>query len=98
MRTWAALAIVVGACAGEAGRPPDGGAPDGGVDAAPVDPLAGAGAVTPVGGGYRFTEGPQWRAATGDWLWSDIDGDTIYRWTGAGAAASARGRVVQRPR
>ena len=91
MRTPATLAIVVvAACGGEAGLGPDGGAGDGGagdggVDAAPVDPLTGAGAVSPVGGGYRFTEGPQWRAATADWLWSDIDGDTIYRWTGAGA-------------
>lgn len=90
MRTWAALAIVAAAaCGGADGLDADGGADgatvDGGVDAAPVDPLAGAGAASQVGGGYRFTEGPQWRAATADWLWSDIDGDTIYRWTGAGA-------------
>ncbi|MBK9034644.1 MAG: SMP-30/gluconolactonase/LRE family protein [Myxococcales bacterium] len=47
--------------------------------------MAGAGAVTEVASGYQFVEGPQWRAATGDLLFSDIPAATIYRWApGAG--------------
>lgn len=43
------------------------------------DPIAGVGNVTMVKSGYGFTEGPLWRAATQDLLFSDINGDTIER-------------------
>lgn len=79
--------VVVAACGGGGGAPDappcacD--APIG--DAAPrVDPLVGAGPVERVADGFQFTEGPQWREATGDLVWSDIDGDTIYRYTPGG--------------
>jgi gluconolactonase len=45
------------------------------------DPLVGIGAVTVVQSGYQFTEGPQWREAERDFLFSDIPANTIYRWT-----------------
>jgi gluconolactonase len=66
---------------------PDGALTD--VDAAdapgpPVDPLLGAGAVELIDGGYQFVEGPQWRDATGDLLFSDIPAATIYRYSGSG--------------
>jgi gluconolactonase len=54
-------------------------------DAPMFDPLAGIGAVETVQGGYIFTEGPQWREATSDLVFSDINGNTIYRYTGTGA-------------
>lgn len=44
-----------------------------------VDPLVDRGDVQLVDGGYQFLEGPQWRPATGDLLFSDIPGNTIYR-------------------
>jgi gluconolactonase len=49
------------------------------------DPLPGIGNVEMVQGGYMFTEGPQWREATGDLVFSDIPANTIYRYTGSGA-------------
>ncbi|HEV8324837.1 MAG TPA: SMP-30/gluconolactonase/LRE family protein [Myxococcota bacterium] len=61
-------------------------------DAGPAaDPLAGAGAVTLVAGGFMFVEGPQWVASRGTLLFSDIPGDTIYELTpGTGAVAPFR--------
>ncbi len=52
----------------------------------PVDPLVGAGTVELVQGGYQFTEGPQWRDTPGDLLFSDVQGNTIYRYTPGGGA------------
>jgi gluconolactonase len=43
------------------------------------DPLAGIGTVELVQGGFQFTEGPQWRDARGDLLFTDIPANTIYR-------------------
>lgn len=54
-------------------------APDAPPDVAPVDPLAGRGAVERVRAGFMFTEGPQWRAREGDLVFSDIPADTIFR-------------------
>ncbi len=89
------LVVALAACGGDGGGDPDGGddggggdgdvTDGGGIDAAAVDPLLGIGAVTTVGTGYMFTEGPQWRAATADLVFSDIPAATIYRWTGSGA-------------
>ena len=92
-RTGAVVIAVVAACGGDGGVDPDASNGDldapltdsGGPDGPAVDPLIGVGQVTMVGSGYTFTEGPQWRAATGDFLFSDIQGNTIYRWTGTGA-------------
>src|SRR6185503_15154370 len=51
----------------------------------------GVGAVTPISTGYMFVEGPQWRAATGDLLFSDIPANIVYRWVpGGGAPAPFR--------
>jgi gluconolactonase len=52
----------------------------------PVDPLVGVGTVELVQGGYQFTEGPQWRDTPGDLLFSDVQGNTIYRYTPGGGA------------
>lgn len=52
----------------------------------PIDPLAGAGPVELVQGGYQFTEGPQWRDTPGDLVFSDVQGNTIYRYTPGGGA------------
>ncbi len=73
---------------GEDGAGPGADAPPGtGADAAPagadagppVDPLLGVGAVELVAGGFQFTEGPQWREASGDLVFSDIPASTIFR-------------------
>ena len=49
------------------------------------DPLVGIGTVELVDDGYMFTEGPQWREAQGDLVFSDIPANTIYRYAGSGA-------------
>src|SRR5579862_9941337 len=43
-----------------------------------VDPAA---ELTCIGSGYQFTEGPVWVAARGCLLFSDIPGDTRWRWS-----------------
>ena len=40
--------------------------------------------------GFRFTEGPVWHAASRSLVFSDIPGDTLYRWTEQGGAAVFR--------
>ena len=50
------------------------------------DPLIGVGSVEIVQGGYMFTEGPQWREATGDLVFTDIPANTIYKYTPGGGA------------
>ena len=49
----------------------------------PADPLMGVGAVTAIDTRFDFTEGPVWRPAEGDLLFSDIPANTIYRRTEA---------------
>ena len=76
------------ACGGSGSDNPSVDAPEG-IDAPPADappvtmfdPLVGIGQVELVRGGYMFTEGPQWRAAQQDLLFSDIPANTIYRHT-----------------
>jgi gluconolactonase len=51
------------------------------------DPLAGAGAVELVQSGFLFTEGPQWREAQGELVFSDVQGNTIYRFPPGGGVA-----------
>lgn len=94
------LLVALAACGGgdDGSGDPDGGGDDG--DGAPFDgftpdgprvnPLDGIGQVTMVGSGYQFTEGPQWRATSGDFLFSDIQGNTIYRWPMTGAPVPFR--------
>lgn len=90
--SFVALAGLAG-CGGDGNGNPDGG-PDGNGSAdAPVDapagnPLDGIGAVTVVttpNPALKFLEGPQWRQAEGDWLFTNIDGDVIYRYVPGGA-------------
>ena len=33
-----------------------------------------------IAGGFIFTEGPVWNAQTGNLVWTDIIGDTIWKW------------------
>lgn len=55
------------------------------------NPLIGIGTVETVQAGYQFTEGPQWREADGDVLFSDIPASTIYRYVpGLGAPTPFR--------
>jgi gluconolactonase len=83
-------ALVLGlaaACGGGDGSTVDG--PPGDSDQshnadASFDPLVGVGDVELVDDGYLFTEGPQWREATGDLVFSDINGNTIYRYVPGG--------------
>jgi gluconolactonase len=56
------------------------------IDAFAGDPLIDIGAVELVDDGYLFTEGPQWREAEADLVFSDIDGNTIYRYQPGGGA------------
>lgn len=51
------------------------------------DPLAGIGAVEVIQGGFQFTEGPQWREAEADLVFTDIPANTIYRYQPGGAPA-----------
>jgi gluconolactonase len=84
MRKLAALlALSLIGCGDDGGAGPDA-AP--GVDAAPgidadpeINPLDGIGPVTLVQGGFDFVEGPQWVAADGVLLFSDIPANTIYQ-------------------
>lgn len=88
-----ALVIACGGDDGDPATPADGGA-DAAVhlDAPPMfDPLAGIGTVELVQGGFMFTEGPQWREAEGDLVFTDIPASTIYRYVpGGGAPTSLR--------
>lgn len=84
MQLRAIVVVVVLGCGGDDGATPGGDAAvaDAAADApAMFDPLVGIGAVELVQGGYMFTEGPQWREADGDLLFSDIPANTIYRHT-----------------
>jgi gluconolactonase len=89
------LGLLAAGCGGDSSGNPDGntdGAPDGndgGPDAPPYlgDPLVGIGQVAEVTTptvAAKFLEGPQWRQAQGDWLFSNIDGNVIYRYQPGG--------------
>jgi gluconolactonase len=53
-----------------------------------IDPAA---KLTCLGSGYEFTEGPVWVPAEGALYFSDIPGDTRWRWTeGGGMEVAAR--------
>jgi gluconolactonase len=80
------LLVLLAACGGGDGSPVDAPPPDDlpPPDAPAFDPLVGIGNVELVKGGYMFTEGPQWREAQGDLVFSDIPANTIYRYTGSG--------------
>ena len=80
---WLSLLLV--ACGGDGGTAIDAMHDGALVDAPMFDPLVGIGTVELVQGGYMFTEGPQWREATGDLVFSDIPANTIYRYSGSGA-------------
>lgn len=93
MTTRTSLALL-GFVLGCHGDPPRGNddAPTGGdgPDAPELgDPLAGIGMVELVGGGFQFTEGPQWREAEADLVFTDIPASTIYRYQPGGGAPVA---------
>jgi gluconolactonase len=92
-----ALIALAGACGSSSvgtdnNTNPDAGS--GGTDAAmdapagpPTSPLIGIGAVTqvpPAAMPFQFLEGPQWRQASGDWLFTDIPANRIYRYAPGG--------------
>jgi gluconolactonase len=86
------LGLGLGGCGGGGGDTPRTDAPvdpDAGptVDAPDFgDPLVGRGQVELVQSGFTFTEGPQWREAQGDLVFSDVPGNTIYRFPPGGLA------------
>ena len=55
--------------------------------AALIDPAA---ELRCIGTGYQFTEGPVWNAAEGCLYFSDIPGDTRWRWSASAGMAVAR--------
>jgi gluconolactonase len=80
-----ALVALAGGCGGDPAStdaPPGADAPINVPDFG--DPLVAAGTVELVQSGFQFTEGPQWREAEGDLVFSDIQGNTIYRYTPGG--------------
>lgn len=58
--------------------------------ASAVNPLIGVGAVELVKDGFQFTEGPQWRDAEADLLFSDVAGNTTFRYVPGGAVTAFR--------
>ncbi|HEU4612295.1 MAG TPA: SMP-30/gluconolactonase/LRE family protein [Kofleriaceae bacterium] len=85
--------ILLVACGGSDPASPDasgGGGDGGGTDAAAVNPLDGIGDVELVQDGFMFTEGPQWREAEGDLVFTDIPASTVYVLQGAGPATVLR--------
>ena len=95
MRPIVALALIAASGASACGddppsstidAPPGGGSDASGPDAPIFNPLDGIGNVEVVQAGYMFTEGPQWREATGDLIFSDIPANTVYRYTPGGGA------------
>ena len=54
-------------------------------------PFAGSVTIEKIASGLQFTEGPCWRSE-GYLVFSDVSGDTIYRWTDKGGA-----QVYHRP-
>jgi gluconolactonase len=87
-----------GGHAGGGGSPTGGGAAAGGGGhasggsggAAWIDPIAGIGAVEEVAGGFEFTEGPAWFAASGKLYFTDIPASRIYELTPPAAVAIFR--------
>ncbi|MEM6996755.1 MAG: SMP-30/gluconolactonase/LRE family protein [Myxococcota bacterium] len=58
------------------------------------DPLEGMGALELLADGYLYTEGPLWSAAGGHLTFTDISGDTIYRYTPGEGVVVFRGPTV----
>jgi gluconolactonase len=58
-------------------------------DTSLIDPLMGVGAVELVASGFQFTEGPQWRVAAQDLVFTDIPANTIFRYTPGGPPPTA---------
>src|SRR3954466_15740292 len=82
----AALVLALGGCGGGEGATLDAQVS---VDAAAFgDPLLGVGVVELVQGGFQFTEGPQWRDTEADLLFSDVAGNTTFRYAPGGGAAT----------
>lgn len=82
----AALVLALGGCGGSEGATLDAQVS---VDAAAFgDPLLGVGVVELVQGGFQFTEGPQWRDTEADLLFSDVAGNTTFRYAPGGGAAT----------
>ena len=79
------LALFAGplALAGCAGSAPDAPAPS----APTADPFAlrvpDPAALEELAGGFRWSEGPVWRPAEGDLLFTDVPGNTVWRWSDA---------------
>lgn len=75
----------------DAGLAVDAGAPDSGAADAGLgvdrDPLADAGNVVKVDGGFSFTEGPLWVASQGVLLFSDLVGERLWQYTPPGHAS-----------
>ncbi|MCA9705113.1 MAG: SMP-30/gluconolactonase/LRE family protein, partial [Myxococcales bacterium] len=46
----------------------------------PADPFTGMGVVQPVATGLKFTEGPVWLASEGALLFTDLEGDQVWRY------------------
>jgi gluconolactonase len=81
------LVVVVAACGGDGGNPPVVDAPvDPDAPLVVFDPLEGIGTVELIDGGYMFVEGPQWREAEQDLVFSDIPANTIFRYVPGGPA------------
>jgi gluconolactonase len=60
------------------------------IDASVVDPLIGIGTVETVETGFMFTEGPQWREAEGDLLFTDLQTSTVHRYVPGGSVTIHR--------
>ncbi len=86
MKRTARVLLALAGCSGGADGDRDGAVLDGvvldapGPDGPVVDPLIGVGTVEPLFAALEFAEGPQWRDATGDLLFSDIPASTIFRY------------------
>lgn len=62
-----------------------------------VNPLTGMGTLQPVVTGRQFTEGPLWLASEGALLFSDLQGDELWRYepgVGASLVRAASGRFT----
>lgn len=88
-----AFALVLGAgagsgCDGGDGAPavPDAPIGDCAITPGERNPLDGIGTVEMVAGGFQFTEGPQWREAEADLVFTDIPANRIYRYAPNGGA------------
>ena len=86
------LAALLAGCGGDDSPGGDADAMPGAPDAPAGGPLIGIGAVERVAATqtFQFTEGPQWVAADGVWLFTDIPANTIYQLRPGDAEATVR--------